>query len=397
MAVIALNNRNCATLKCVAGQSKTAYHDTKCRGLTLEVRPNGRTWYVSYRTRQGTRRQLRLGNTQLLNYTAAREKALAALAEVAAGDDPAKPAVVPQITPTLCTFSQRYLEYVKNYKRSWKTDECLLRNHILPALGDKRLNEISRVDIIELHHGRRSAGAAPGSANRLLILLRYIFNLAIEWEIPGVTSNPTAKIPLFEENNQRERYLSAEEARRLYNAIEQSESAMLRYIVPMLILTGARKREVLNACWENFDLERRLWRIPLPKSGKARHVPLSSGVMQLLKQVPRLPDCPFVFPNPKTSQPFVSIFYAWNTARKRAGLDDVRIHDLRHSFASFLINNGRSLYEVQRILGHTQIRTTQRYSHLAAETLIAAADTAVEALGDAFSPRPASSATKRAR
>ncbi len=99
-----------------------------------------------------------------------------------------------------------------------------------------------------------------------------------------------------------------------------------------------------------------------------------------------LQNCPWVFPNPDTGKPFVSIFYAWNTARKRAGLPDVRIHDLRHSFASFLINAGRSIYEVQKILGHTQIKTTQRYSHLSQETLLAAANTAVEALGQAFSP-----------
>lgn len=392
-----LTAQNARSLQCPPNCLKTTYHDPTCPGFFIEVRMNGgRTYYQRFIDKNGRRVQHRLGNAQFIKYSEARKKALTVLAEIAAGNDPIQSAHAVPKTPTMEQFVQRYLDYIRGYKRSWQTDESLLRNHILPILGNKRLNEITRADIIELHHGRRASGAAPGSANRLLILLRYMFNLAIDWEIPGVQSNPTSKISLFEENNQRERYLNAEEARRLYEAIEQSDSIMLRYIIPMLILTGARKREVLNACWEHFDLERRLWRIPLPKSGKARHVPLSSGVMQLLKQVPRLPDCPFVFPNPKTSQPFVSIFYAWNTARKRAGLDDVRIHDLRHSFASFLINNGRSLYEVQRILGHTQIRTTQRYSHLAAETLIAAADTAVEALGDAFSPRPASSATKRA-
>jgi len=142
----------------------------------------------------------------------------------------------------------------------------------------------------------------------------------------------------------------------------------------MLILTGARKNEVLKAKWEDFNVEQRLWRIPVSKSGKARHVPISDGVQYLLEGVPRHEDCGYVFPNPKTLLPYVSIFASWNTARKAVGLADVRIHYLRHSFASFLVNSGRSIYEVQRILGHTQIKTTQRYAHLSQDSLLAAAN-----------------------
>ena len=135
-----------------------------------------------------------------------------------------------------------------------------------------------------------------------------------------------------------------------------------------------------------MDLARRLWRIPISKTGKARHVPRSDGVIQLLHTVPRFPGCPFVVPNPKTLRPYVSIFCAWNKSRTAAGLPEVRIHDLRHSFASFLINAGRSLYEVQKILGHIHIRTTQRYAHLSQDTLLAATNAAVDAAGIEFLP-----------
>lgn len=151
---------------------------------------------------------------------------------------------------------------------------------------------------------------------------------------------------------------------------------MLRFIIPMLILTGVRKRELLDAKWADFDFDLRLWRVPLPKSGRARHVPLSDGALAVLGAVPRLPGCVWAFPNPKTGKPFVSMYYGWDTARRLAGLPEVRIHDLRHSFASMLINQGRTLYEVQRILGHTQIKTTQRYAHLNQQTLLAAANSA---------------------
>ena len=124
----------------------------------------------------------------------------------------------------------------------------------------------------------------------------------------------------------------------------------------------------------------------MTKTGKARHVPLSDGAMQILTSIPKLDECPWVFANPKTLKPFVSIFYAWDTARKRAGLADVRIHDLRHSFASLLVNNGRTLYEVQQLLGHTQVKTTQRYAHLSHDTLLAATNTASKAVSQFMMP-----------
>lgn len=262
----------------------------------------------------------------------------------------------------------------------------LLKNHLLPRFGKRYMDEITRQDIVKMHADRKASGAAAGSANRLLIMMRYIFNLALKWEVPGIKANPCKGVPLMEENNKMERYLSVEEAQRLYEAVCKSENTMLKFIVPMLILTGARKREVLDARWEDFDLGRKAWRIPISKSGKARHVPLSDGALALLATMPRTMDCKWAFANPKTRKPYVSIFAAWNTARKNAGLADVRLHDLRHSFASLLINSGRTLYEVQHILGHTQVKTTQRYAHLSQDTLLAAANSATTALGTAMMP-----------
>jgi integrase len=217
-------------------------------------------------------------------------------------------------------------------------------------------------------------------------MLRFIFNLALKWEVPGIKANPCKGIPLMEENNKRDRYLSVEEAQRLYEAVCKSENTMLKFIVPMLILTGARKREVLDAKWTDFDLSRRAWRIPITKSGRARHVPLSDGALSLLASMPREAGVDWAFANPETGKPYVSIYCAWNTARQNVGLSDVRMHDLRHSFASLLINAGRTLYEVQHILGHTQVKTTQRYAHLSQDTLLAAANSATVALGAAMMP-----------
>jgi integrase len=297
------------------------------------------------------------------------------------GNDPRQEKVTARAVPTFADFiEQQYLPYVKSYKRSWECDVSLLKNHLLPRFSKRYLDEITRADIQKMHHERRAAGAAPGSANRLLIMMRFIFNLALKWEVPAIRANPCKGVPLMEENNKKERYLSAEEAQRLYDAVCRSENPMLRYIVPMLILTGARKREVLDAKWEDFDFSRRIWRIPMSKSGKARHVPLSDGAMTILSTMPREVQCPWTFANPDTQKPYSNIFTAWDTARCKASLADVRIHDLRHSFASLLINSGRTLYEVQHILGHTQVKTTQRYAHLSQDTLLAAANAATRAL-----------------
>ncbi len=388
MAQVTLTAQFVKAATCPDGRKKIEYFDSISKNLSLEVRATGgKTYYRRYRDSRGRIRQLKLGDARELLLTDARRQADKIGRQVAMGQDPLGKKQELRQVPTFAQFiEEQYLPYVQSYKRSWTTDISLLKNHLLPRFGKRYMDEITRQDIQKMHHDRRASGAMPGSANRLLIMMRYIFNLALKWEVAGVKANPCKGVPLMEENNKKERYLSVEEAQRLYQAVCKSENTMLQYIVPMLILTGARKREVLDAKWQDFDLARRIWRIPMSKSGKARHVPLSDGAMTVLTTMPRNLHTEHVFANPKTNKPYVSIFVAWNTARKNAGLADVRLHDLRHSFASLLINSGRTLYEVQHILGHTQVKTTQRYAHLSQDTLLAAANAATVAVGAVMLP-----------
>lgn len=355
---------------CPEGKEKLRLHDSTCTGLALEVRPTGvKTYFLRYTNSHGSQCQMKLGRANELSLAQARKLAKKHLADIASGGaDPLQTKKMLRTVPTLKEFAQEeYLPYVKIHKRSWETDECLLRVHILPRLGDKHLDEITQADVISLHHDRAAVSAA-GSANRLVIILRYMFNLALKWEVPGPKKNPASGVALLEETK-RERYLSPEELRSLQVALSDSENPMLRPIVTMLVLTGARKREVLDCRWEDVDLVRKTWRIPFTKSGKPRTVPLSNSAIELLGGIDRPDDAKYVFANPKTKKPFVSIFYSWDAARQKAGLADLRIHDLRHSFASFLVNAGRSLYEVGQLLGHTQLKTTMRYAHLSDQTL----------------------------
>jgi integrase len=368
--------------------SKWLSFQSQSTGLSLEVRATGgKTYYRRYRDSRGKIRQVKLGDERDLSLADARLLADKVGRQVAMGDDPLEQKQIARTVPTFAAFiEEQYLPYIKNYKRSWSTDVSLLKNHLLPRFGKRYMDEITRQDIVKMHADRKASGAAAGSANRLLIMMRYIFNLTLKWEVPGIKANPCKSVPLLEENNKRERYLSVEEAQRLYGAVCESDNKVLRFIVPMLILTGARKREVLDARWEDFDLTRKVWRIPITKSGKSRRVPLSDGALTLLATMPRKFDCPWAFANPDTGKPYVSIFCAWNSARKKVGLEDICIHSLRHSHASFLINAGRTLYEVQNILGHSQVKTTQRYAHLSQDTLLAATNAASNLLDHVFSP-----------
>jgi integrase len=369
---------------------RQAYGDMRVRGLQLEILPTGTAkWRLRYLGVNKRRRScLTLGSALLLTLNDARGIAEAHLRDVLLGKDPQEIKLATRQVPTFGEFiNEQYMPYIKSYKRSWTTDQSILKNHLLPRFEKRYMDDIQRQDVFKMHQEVTAAGAAPGSINRLIILLRFIYNLALLWEVPGIKTNPSKGVQLLKENNKRDRYLSVDEARRLYEVVCQSDNIMLKYIVPMLILTGARKREVLDAEWQNFDLERRIWRIPLNKSGTARHVPLSDGALTILRDTPKRAGCPYPFANPDTLKPYASIFRSWATARNRAGLPEVRVHDLRHSFASLLINQGRSLYEVQSILGHTQVKTTQRYAHLANETLLAAANAASLAVASVITPK----------
>ena len=374
-----------AGLSCPPGRKKLDVFDASLRGFLMEVRASGgKTYYLRYANARGRTRVLKLARAEDVSLAQARLLAERARNRIAMGEDPC---ALRQEVRRVLTFERfaldHYLPCVQGYKRSWRTDLCLLRKHLIPRLGALHLDEVTREHVLTVHRQRLAQGARPASANRLLILLRYMFNLALKWEMVGVHKNPAAGIPCFEENNKIERYLSASQVQALLEAVTQGHNPLLRPIVSLLVLTGARRGEVLQARWDQFDLHRRIWRIPMSKSGRARYVPLSDGALALLASLPQAAGADWLFPNPRTGKPFVSVFYSWDTARRKLGLEGLRIHDLRHSFASMLVNNGRSLYEVQHILGHRNASTTQRYAHLANDTLVDAANAATRALGSA--------------
>lgn len=363
-------------------KGKIDYYDNAITGFILEVRSSGgMTYHLRYRDTHGKQRQHKIGDAKSISFDKARTAAEKLRSKVVLGDSPSEERKIKRSIPTIAELYQdTYLPHLQSTRRNMVSDLSFWKVHLLPRFGSKHLDELTQQDVIDAQQSMRKAGYALGTANKWIVQIRYMYNVAKKLKIPGSDFNPGAEIKQFTVEG-RERFLNSDETERLREAVEKSENTQLKYIVTLLLMLGCRKRELLDSKWEHFDLDRRSWRIPLSKSGKARHVSLSSSVVAVLSQLPRWDGCPYVIPNPKTRLPFTGIHVSWDTARKRAGLPDVRMHDLRHSFASNLVNSGVSLFVVSKALGHTNTLMTQRYSHLSDETMFAAADAAANAIG----------------
>lgn len=370
---------------CGPGRAKVDYFDADQRGFMLEVRRSGgMTFYQRYADERGRERQFKIGPADALSLDQARKKARIILAQALLGADPQARRRELREIPTLAELVRdRYLPHVKAYKRSWRTDETVFRVHILPLLGSKPIDEVTGDAITDLIQRMRDKGYASGTTNRVLILIRFIFNLARKWKIPGARENPTVGLNTAPDV-QRDRFLTAEETKRLIASINIDENRSAAQTIMMLLLTGARRNEVSYAKWDYIDWERRTLLVPISKTGKPRVISLNGHAMALLRSIPRVDGNPYIFPSPITGRPCPSLHFPWTRIKQRAILDDLRLHDLRHSFASFLVNEGVSLYVVQGLLGHTQPRTTQRYAHLAQDTLNNAAEIVANVIAGAI-------------
>lgn len=265
-----------------------------------------------------------------------------------------------------------YLPHVRLRKRSWRVDERIARQRLSPAFGARRLDGIRRDEVEDWLRDLAEEGLCPATCNRILAVFKSVCSLAMLHGVLPAGQSPCADVPPFRIHLQRERYLAPDEAQRLMRELERSarpEAAAIR----LLLLTGARKSEILKARWENVRLDLRLLTVPLSKSGKPRHLPLSDAAVAVIRDLPRGPGCPWLFPGHAPGKPLSDVYLFWDGLRRGLGLADVRIHDLRHTFASFLVNAGHSLYEVQKLLGHSDPRTTMRYAHLGQASLLAAA------------------------
>ena len=358
-----LSQRSVDVLSVTSGDR--IFWDCALPGFGVRVYRSGHKSYVVQSRGPGGSRRITLGRHGELTAARARRKAGALIDRIKQGGAP-----VPEPAVTVAALAERYLDAHAAVNCSAHTASLYrgsLRNHILPALGPMPLEAVTRADVAALHLGLRET---PRAANRALMVLSKMFSLAHAWGLSASGRNPCRFVVRYKEGR-RERFLSAQEYRRVGRSLAALEAerrvpAAAAAALRLLLLTGCRRSEILTLRWDDVDHHAGELRLRQAKTG-ARMVPLTPPAAAVLAGVARVPGTPWVFVMGQSNRPLSHLSTAWYRVRERAGVEDVRIHDLRHSFASRALALGESLTMIGRLLGHTDAGSTARYAHLARE------------------------------
>lgn len=343
--------------------------DTEITGLCVRIYPSGKkTYFLQYRNKDRETHKVKIGVHGTITTELAREQAVKLSLNISVGEDPSVKIVSENKRQSMQELAEQYLSLhakLKKAPKGYKEDSAILKDVILKKYGRMTVESISTFDLQKLHSELQET---PYRANRVRALLSKMFNLAVQWG--WRSDNPAMGVEKYQEYK-RHRWLDAEEAQRLFSALATYYNQSVANAIRLLLLTGSRRNEVLHARWEQFDLEKGIWTKPAhtTKQRRMEHLPLSSQVIEMLKDMKTAAESPFLFPGKVPGNPLQEIKKAWDTIRKKAKLPDVRLHDLRHTYASHLVSSGLSLSIVGKLLGHTQASTTQRYAHLADEPL----------------------------
>jgi integrase len=364
--------------------------DADLTGFGLKVTPRERrSYFFYYRTRGGRERRPVIGRHGDLTCDKARKIAKAWSDEVAAGGDPSGDRQAERQADTFAAFAKRYMEDIApETKRpsSIVTDKLNLKNHLLPALGTMKVADITTGDVKKL---RRRMEKTPTGFNRTLALLSHMMNTAEddEFKLRAPLSNPCRRVKKYTEKV-RTRYLSPDELARLGDALADAEHT--RTVAPaaiaairLLMFTGARRAEILTLRWEHVDRDARRLRLPDSKTG-AKEIYLPSPALEVLDNIERREDSPWVINGKVPSVHLEGLRKPWARICRAAGLDDLRVHDLRHSFASVGVASDLTLLIIGKLLGHKQARTSERYAHLADDPAQAAAEKVGKAIDAAM-------------
>jgi integrase len=271
-------------------------------------------------------------------------------------------------TPTLGEVWSKYLPWAKEHKKSWPADMSYYRKHLEPRFGKKSLDAISAIDIermkTELRKGTSKRGTpfAPATIKHQLVIIRRLYNLARKWNLYD-GKNPIESVSMPKLDNQQTEFLTDEESRRLLDTLENWHSQDTVAFIKFALFTGLRRGELFKLTWDDVDFERGMVTLKDPKSGKTQNVPVSMAALDVVKSLDV--TSPYVFPGKDGGQR-VDFSGPWRRIRKAADLPaGFRFHGLRHHFASCLVSNGVDLLTVSKLLTHKDVKTTQRYAHLA--------------------------------
>lgn len=374
----------------------TTLWDSTLTGFGLRVSPTGVKTFVARAKVAGRMHKLTLGRFPTLSVSAARREARIALDAYRRGETPEadkreRAKAVERNAVTVADLADRWLKEIVRPKRKPRTVadyEGIVAKEIKPALGTEPVKSLTFEAVNRFH---ASMSRTPRRANYVVSTLRALLNFAEDIEIRPRHSNPCRRVEFFRERA-RERFLSEEEIGAAADAIEQAEQDGV--IGPhaagglrLALLTGARSGEVTAIQWSHIDFQRRIIRLPDSKTNEPRTIELSEAAIAVIKTLPRIE--PFVIAGAVKGEPYKNLTRAWGLAREYANLQDVRLHDLRHSYASLAASKGHSLQMIGKLLGHKVPATTQRYAHLARDAAASVNDELGAAMLAAIEKRPA--------
>ena len=351
--------------------------DDDIKGFGVRVHPTGRKVYIVKYRHEGRSVKVTIGPHGPITPAAARAKAAEIVTLAKTGRDVAGKTPRARGSATVADLAKRFMdEYAPAHLKpgTARLYRKIIDNRILPRLGKRRVGEIGKSDVVALHHDMRDV---PDHANRTLSLLSRMLTLAEVWEMRPEGVNPCRHVRKYPEHK-RERFLSDDEYRRLGAALRDAEregfaSPVAVAAIRLLMLTGCRSGEIMSLRWEYVDLEAGEIRLPDSKTG-AKVVHLGDPAIAVLRSIPRMEGSPWVLPGVKRDKHITYLHDSWRRILDRAEIDNLRIHDLRHSFASGGLLVGEGLPMIGKLLGHNKVQTTARYAHLANDPVKAAAN-----------------------
>lgn len=373
--------------------STDEYSDQVVRGLKLDVNAKGgKFWSFTY-TVNRRKRSIAIGDALAHTTKMARARALEFRAMVDQGIDPHLEKDRRRAMPTVREFVEgEYLPWARKNKLSAADDESRLRHHVLPIIGDLPLSAVRTADI-ETIIDKLLETRSKGTANRVLSVTSKAFKIAIERTY--IPDNPCRFVRKQREAAFNPQLLTVEECQRLFVELDKARNIYAGSLIKLLFLTGARFSELRDRRWSDFDEDLETIFVEKPKNGESRHIQLSAPALAIIRNLPRDPDSPYMFParapNGKGGQvlkqwkpkPICDTRKTFDNALKRAGLPCMRHHDARHCFGFYYSNHAEDIYSLQRALGHKSIVMTQRYSKLKDKTVQKVASS----VGDLLVPR----------
>lgn len=373
-----ITERALSQFKVEEGKKKEIVFDTELTGFGACVTAKGsKSYCIIFRDAKGKQRQGTLDKVGKISVAQAREMAKQRLEELARARLN-QPATAMAFCPTMDEFFYKtFLPLVKSTSKSYMTHSSMYRTHIQPVFAQHRLDAITEDEVVAFHTLLKQKKSlvvkataevdtlSESTVKRTLILFRHILNVAIRNKNVPLTENVTKVLRLSTVRMVKGQFLGRKQLQALLRAAMQSDNPDFPDIVKLMGATGLRRRNVLEMRWTWFNSELGTLDVPAEqdKAGHGFQLYLSEEVARFLEERRSTAEGPWVFPNPKTGRPYHSCRAAWQMVIKRAGLPGLRMHDLRHTYASLMLDSGSDIVDVQRALGHTQLKTTAVYLH----------------------------------